>query len=83
MTIRSDENDQTATISDVVFLLRSLAIEIMDQAALTSSGADEALHDIANNLLDSSRKTTGARERLLLGALAQKLIETEPGAGDG
>jgi hypothetical protein len=82
MTTQSDDGDQAATISDVVFLLRNLAIEIMDQAALTSSGADEALHEIANNLLDSSRKATGTRERLLLRALAQKFIETEPGAGE-
>jgi hypothetical protein len=71
--------EQPATIGDVVYLVRAGIIEVMAEAALTSRTADNSLIAIANELTTLSKQAHGPRLRFLLAALAQSLIETEPG----
>ena len=75
--------EQPATIGDLIYLVRWAIIEVMAEATLTSKAADRALIAIANELTTQSKEATEPRNRFLLAALAQKLIETEPGASEG
>jgi hypothetical protein len=81
MVEEASDLDQPATIRDVAFLLTNLSIAIMSEVHLSSRSADQALIDIANKIQESAAATPEPRAALLLGALAQQLIETEPGAG--
>jgi hypothetical protein len=75
------ELDSSATLLDVVHLVRYAVIEIAAAIVPSSRAADEVLIKLANRLHEQGQdQRLNERDRLLVSALATQLIGTEPGA---
>lgn len=67
---------------DLTDLLFYLTIEIVAALEPDKAKADEKLEDVAGHLLTFAGKLPEGRLALLIGQVANNLIETEAGAGD-
>jgi len=75
------ELDSSATLLDVVHLVRYAVIEMAAAVTPSSRAADEALIKLANALHKQGQDhRLNERDRLLVSALAVQLIRSEPGA---